>query len=196
MKTTLNLVFVIALSLLANSVFSAGNLKLNVFQLDEGRALVNVSSLTNSTFSLSLTDDQGNTVYYQENEGLGQNFSKIFNLSELDNGNYRLKVTCNDLSSERSIQKSNNYFVIGDEKTTIRPYFGLNKNILMYSYLNYDKEKVTFRLYKDDTEIFDKKLGTIFSIQQALDLSKLNQGDYEAVLNAGDKQFLYNIEIK
>lgn len=196
MKTILNVVFVIALSMVVNSAFSAGNLKLNVFQLNEVKALVNVSSVTNSPFNLSLNDDKGNIVYYQENEGAGKDFCKIFNFSELDNGTYKLKVVCDNLSSERLIQKSNNCFVIGDEMTTIKPFFGLANNILRYSYLNYNKENVFFRLYKNDTMFFEKTLGSEFSIQQALNLSKLDRGDYEAIVTAGDNQFVYNIEIK
>ncbi len=196
MKTTLNLLFTFAFIAAINSAFAAGNLKLNILLLNQQRAAVYISSLTNDMFSLSLTDERGNMVYYRENEGSGENYRKVFNFAELENGTYRLKVVCNDLSSERLIQKMNNSFVIGDEKTTIIPYFGFGSNILRCSYLNFNKETVTFHLYKNDNLLFDKSLGNEFSIQQALDLSKLNRGDYEAVLNAGEKQFIYNVKIR
>ncbi len=196
MKTTLHVLFAFALAMAINSAFAAGNLKLNIYLLNEQQAIVNISSLTNDMFSLSLTDDKGNIVYYRENEGSGEDYRKIFNFSDIENGTYRLKVVCNDLTSERLIRKMNSGFVIGEERTTIVPYFGFGSNILKCSYLNFNKETVTFHLYKNDNLLFDKSMGNGFSIQEALDLSKLNKGNYEAVLNAGEKQFIYNIEIR
>jgi hypothetical protein len=196
MKTILNVLFTFAFLLVINSVFAVGNLKLNVSMQNSQNAIVDISSYSDEMFSLSLIDENGNTLYYRENEGSGKNFQKIFDLSKLENGTYRLKVVCNSISSERLIQKTNNNFLVGDESTTIAPYFEFNNNILKCTYLNFSKEKVVLHIFNSDSELFDKALGTEFTIHHGVDLSKLEPGDYTAVLNAGLKQFAYNIDVK
>ena len=62
--------------------------------------------------------------------------------------------------------------------------------------MNYSQEKAVFHLYADNYEIYTRNMGEDFIIQQALDLSKLNKGEYLAVLTAGNEQFSYNVEIK
>lgn len=196
MKTILNVCVILILALFSNSLLAAGNLVLNVLPISEQKALINISTLENSMLNISLTDENGNIVYYQESDVPVNEFSKVFNFSKLDNGNYRFKVVCRELTSERLIQKSTNQVAVGKEMTTIQPYFGIDEQILKCSYLNFDKEHVTFHLYRGDDELFVKSMGKDFKVQQALSLAKLNKGEYQAVLNAGNKQFTYNIEIK
>jgi len=67
---------------------------------------------------------------------------------------------------------------------------------LKCSYLNFEKDNVTLTFYKNDEQIYSKKIGRDFNIQQALDLTKLDKGIYQAVLYAGGKQFEYPLEIQ
>jgi hypothetical protein len=196
MKTILNVCVILTLVLFSNVLLAVGNLKLNVLPISDQKALVSILSLENSVLNISLTDENGNIVYYHESDVVVDEFSKIFNFSKLDNGNYKLKVVCGDFTTERLIQKSADRVSVGDEMTTIQPYFGIKGNVLKCSYLNFDKEYVVFHLFKNNTELYTKPIGKHFDVQQALNLSKLNKGDYEAVLTAGDRQFTYRLEIK
>jgi len=196
MKTALKVTFVLALALIASNLFATGNLKLNIHPLNEEKAVVSISALTNSDLKITITDDRGNIVYYQENEGQDGNYRRVYNFSELEEGIYNMKVVSADLTAERQIQKVKNDIVVGGEKTTLKPFFGVDDNILRCSYMNYDKENTIFRFYNDDQEIYTRNMGNNFVVQQALDLSKLTKGEYRAVLTAGNEQFTYNIEVK
>lgn len=196
MKTTLKVTLVLALALLAGNLFASGNLKLNIHPLNDEKAFVSISALTNADLKISITDDCGNLVYYQESEAPATNYRKVFNFSELENGIYSMKVVSNDLVTERQIKKTTNNIAIGDERTVGKPFFCVDDNILKYSYMNYAQENIVFHLYGNDQEIYKRNVGSDFIVQQALGLSKLRQGQYQAVLTAGNEQFTYNIEVK
>jgi len=196
MKTTLKVTFALALALVANTLLAVGNLKLNILPLNEKKAVVSISSLTNSNLNITITDDKGNIVYYQENDDQTGNYRKVFSFSELENGNYCMKVVSNELSTERQIKKTPDNIVIGDERTVGKPFFGVDDNILRCSYMNYARENAVFHLYSDNNEIYTRNIGDNFIIQRALDLSKLSKGEYLAVLTAGNEHFTYNFVIK
>ncbi len=196
MKTTLKVTLVLALGLVASNLFAVGNLKLNILPLNEKKAMVSIASLTNSDLNITITDDRGNIVYYKENDGQTGNFRKVFDFSELENGAYYMKAVSNGMTTERQIQKENNSITIGDERTTLKPFFGVDDNILRCSYMNYSLEPIVFHFYKNDQELYTRNLGGNFVVQQALNISKLSKGQYQAVLSAGNEQFTYNIEVK
>lgn len=196
MKTTMKVTLVLALALLAGNLFASGNLKLNIHPLNDEKAFVSISALTNADLKISITDDWGNIVYYQESEVPTSDYRKVFNFSELENGTYNMKVVSNDLATERQIKKTTDNIVIGDERTVGKPFFGVDDNILRCSYMNYAQENTVFHLYANNQEIYNRNIGNNFIVQQALGLSKLAKGEYQAVLTAGNEQFTYNIEVK
>jgi predicted AAA+ superfamily ATPase len=65
-----------------------------------------------------------------------------------------------------------------------------------FVYLNFEKDQVTLTFYKNNEQIYSKEIGRDFNIHHALNLSKLDKGDYKAVLYAGGKQFKYPIEVQ
>jgi len=196
MKTTLKVTFVFALVFAASNLFATGNLKLNILPLNEKKAAVSISTLSNSKLNITIIDDKAKIVYYHESEEESGDYYKIFNFSELEDGTYFMKVVSNGLTTERQIQKGNNNILVGDEKTTLKPFFGVDNNILRCSYMNYDKENTVFHFYSNKQEVYTRNIGNNFIVQQALDLSKLEKGEYKAVLSAGEEQFTYNVEIK
>jgi len=105
-------------------------------------------------------------------------------------------VVSNDLTAERPFEKSHGLIKVGEEKTTLEPFFGYEDGILRCSYLNFTKEDMTLYFFKNNEPIYSKEIGRDFNVQQALNLSKLGKGTYEAVLTAGGKQFTYPIEIQ
>jgi len=196
MKTMLKVTFLFALVAFANTLFAAGNLKLNILPVNAEKALVAISSLSDSNFNITITDNNDNIVYYRENSGTGEYYRKIYNFSNLEDGTYKLTVVSDDLTAERQFNKSHGKIKVGEEKTTLEPFFGYEAGILRCSYLNFSKEDMTLHFFKDNDPIYSKKIGRDFNIQQALDLSKLGRGTYEAVLSADGKQFSYPIQIQ
>lgn len=196
MKTMLKVALLFACVALANTLFAAGNLNVNILPLNNEKAVVAISSLSNSDLSITITNDEGDIVYYRENAGQYENYRRVFNFSDLEDGTYKLKVVSGDLTGERQFQKKHDKISVGNEKTTLKPFFGYRDNILRCTYLNFTNEDVVLHFYDNNQEILYEKVVTGFSIQEAINLSKLKKGNYEAVLTAGNKLYSYNLEIK
>lgn len=196
MKTILKLTGVLALVAVVNVVFASGNITLNMIPLKNEKAAVAISTLSNSNFNVTITDDKGQVFYYQENTDQADIFQKVYNFENLEDGIYKLTVLSEGVTTERQFQKQHGRILVGDEKTTMKPFFGYEGDLLRCSYLNFDNDKVTLNFYGANGELLSKQFGKEFSIQQALNLSKLDKGSYDAVLTAGDKQFTYNIEVE
>jgi len=196
MKTTLKVTFLFALVAFASTLFASGNLKVNILPVNAEKALVAISTLSDSNFNITITDDNDHIVYYRENTDPGENYRKVYNFSDLEDGTYKLTVVSNDLTAERQFEKSHGLIKVGEEKTTLEPFFGYEDGILRCSYLNFTKEDMTLYFFKNNEPIYSKEIGRDFNVQQALNLSKLGKGTYEAVLTAGGKQFTYPIEIQ
>lgn len=196
MKTMLKVTLLFALVAFANTLFATGNLKVNMLPINAEKAVVAISTLSNSNFSITIVDEENRIVYYQEATDQGAGYRKVYNFSDLDDGTYKLTVESNDLSSERQFQKSHGAIKVGEEKTTLEPFFGYEDGILRCSYLNFTKENMTLHFFENDELIYAKNFGRNFNVQQALDLTKLDKGSYVAILVAGEKQFSYPIQIQ
>jgi hypothetical protein len=196
MKTMLKVTFLFAFVAFANTLFASGNLKVNILPLDAEKAVVAISTLSNSNFNITIADDQGQIVYYQENSNPGENYRKVYNFSDLEDGTYKLTVVSDDMTSERQFKKSHRIINVGEEKTTIEPYFGYEDGILRCSYLNFNKENMSLRFFKNNELIYTKDIGRNFNLQEAMNLSKLDKGNYEAVLSAGGNEYSYPIVIQ
>jgi len=196
MKTMLKVTFLFALVAFANTLFAAGNLKVNIVPVKAEKALVAISKLSDSNFNITIADANGQIVFYKENSNPSENYRQVYDFSDLENGTYYLTVVSNDLTTERQFSLSYGQITVGEEKTTLQPFFRYQAGILKCSYLNFEKDKVTLTFLKNDEQIYSKKIGRDFNIHHALNLSKLDKGEYKAVLYAGEKQFKYPIEIQ
>jgi len=196
MKTMLKVTFLFALVAFANTLFAVGNLEVNILPGKADKAIVAISTLSNSNFNITIADADDNIVYYQENLSAGENYRKVYDFSDLVDGIYKLTVLSNNLTTERQFNLSQGQITVGKEETTLAPFFGYQAGILKCSYLNFEKDNVTLTFYKNEEQIYSKKIGRDFNILQALDLTKLDKGIYQAVLYAGGKQFEYPLEIQ
>lgn len=196
MKTMLKVTFLFALVAFANTLFATGNLKVNILPVNAEKALVDISTLSDSNFNITITDNNNCIVYYHENLSPAENYRKLYNFSDLEDGTYKLTVVSKDITSERQFNKLHGRISVGEEKTTLEPFFGYEDGILRCTYLNFTKENVTIYFFKNDELLYTKNIGRVFNMQEAMNLSKLDKGNYEAVLYAGGKQFTYPLAIQ
>lgn len=187
MKTILKMTLVFAFVAFANTLFAIGNLKVNIQPISAEKALVAISSLTDSNLKITVEDSHGRIVYYKEVAEPTGDYQKIYDFSDLESGNYKLSVESDRLTAERSFEIKNWKIEVGNEKTTLEPFFGYNDGLLRCSYLNFQKENLTLYFYDKQQLIFTKEIGRNFNVSEALNLSKLNKGTYTAVLSTDRK---------
>jgi hypothetical protein len=196
MKTILKVTLAFAFVAFANTLFATGNLKVNIQPISAEKALVAISSLTDSNLKITVEDSQGRIVYYKEVDEPTGDYKKVYDFSDLDAGNYKLSVESDRLTSERSFEIKNWKIEVGNEKTTIEPFFGYNDGLLRCSYLNFPKDDLTLYFFDQKQLIYTKEIGRNFNVSEALNLSKLDKGNYTAILSTKDKDYSYDIDIK
>jgi len=196
MKTILKVTLLFAFVAFANTLFAAGNLVLNIIPLSSEKAVVAISSLTDSNLKISVKDDMGRLVYYKEISDPSSNYRKVYNFSDLEEGQYSLSVESNNLTTERPFEINHKTIKVGEEKTMLEPFFTFEDGYLKYSYLNFNKENVTLYFFEKNQLVYSKKMGRDFNVNSALNLSKLREGNYVAIIAAGGKEYSYPIEIR
>lgn len=195
MKTMLKCTLVIALFAVANTIFASGNLRVNIQPVANEKAVVLISSLTESSLKISVTDNLGRLVYFKESAEPSGNYRKVFDFSGLENGEYLLAVESGDLTTVRPFEVSRGVIKVGKEKTTIEPFFAYDNGLLRCTYLNFPKENLKLSFFDKNTLIYTKDIGRNFNVCEGFNLSKLEEGKYTAVLSTGGKEYTYEIDI-
>ncbi|MDP3914670.1 MAG: hypothetical protein Q8R96_13135 [Bacteroidota bacterium] len=196
MKTILKVTLMFAFVAFANTLFAVGNLKVNIIPLSSEKAVVAISSLTDSNLKISVTDDMGRLVYYKETTTPSANYRQVYNFSNLEVGKYNLSVVSDNLTAELPFEINHKTITVGEEKTMLEPFFTYEDGYLKFSYLNFNKENVTLYFFEKNQLIYSKKIGHDFNVNSALNLSKLREGNYVAILAADGKEYSYPIEIR
>ncbi len=195
MKTMFKVTLLFALLICANTLFATGNLKVNIIPMKDEKAVVAISALSNTSFKMTLTNNEGHVVYYLENSEQSNNYKKVYNFSDLDDGYYKLTVVSEGMTSERPFRKFRGVIKVGEERTTLKPFFAYEDGRLKFSYLNFPKDDLNLYFYKKNELIYTQNIGREFNISKALNLTKLDRGNYEVVLATKDEVFSYPINI-
>jgi hypothetical protein len=194
MKTMVKGTFVIALLIMTNTLFAAGNLRVNILPVSSEKAVLAVSTLYSSNFNISVADANGMIVFAQENTGPTEGYLVEFGLSDLKEGKYKLMVVCNDVTSERPFIKTEDGIKVGKEKTMIKPFFGYKNGMLKCTYLNFPKENMHLYFLKGKQLLYSKELGKVFNVTEGMNLSRLEKGNYEVILSAGGRDYSFRVD--
>ena len=194
MKTILKATWVFAFAAFGSTLFAAGNLKVNILPVSSEKALFSVSTLCDDNFKMTVTDAMGTIVYNDENNGPAIDHIEEFNMSDLKDGKYKLTVVCGNLTSERMFNISGDGVKVGKEKTIIQPFFGYQDGILRCTYLNFPKENLTLYFLKKNQLLYSKELGKTFNVTEGINLSRLEKGNYEVILSAGDQEYSFRVD--
>lgn len=194
MSTILNVTLVFAFAAFANTLFAAGNLKVNILPASTKKAVIAVSTCCNSNFSISVENEEGRIVYSKLDLEPVEDYLTEFDLSVLDDGKYKLKVVSQDITTERAFRKTDVGIKVGNEKTILKPFFGYNDGILRCTYLNFQKENLTLYFLKKNQLLYTKELGKTFNVTEGMNLSRLGRGNYEVILLAGDREYSFRVD--
>ncbi|MBA4409683.1 MAG: hypothetical protein C0397_09700 [Odoribacter sp.] len=194
MKTILKVTLVFAFAAFANTLFAAGNLSVNILSASAKKAIIAVSTCCNSNFSISVANEEGRIFYSKENLEPTEDYLTEFDLSALEDGKYTLKAVSQDITTERTFRKTDEGIKVGKEKTKLKPFFGYQDGILRCTYLNFPKENLTLYFLKKNQLLYSKELGKTFSVTEGINLSRLEKGNYEVILSAGDQEYSFRVD--
>ncbi len=167
--------------------------KVNILPLKDEQALITVVNEKAAYFELGIYTANGEMVYYKQTNEQLKDYSKVYDFKNLAKGKYVLSLRINDTQVTNDFEVSGNQVKIGQKKITYDPYFSFENNELKLSYLNFEQQNLKLYIYGRNGLVYEKSLGRDFSIIKGLDLSKLEKGSYNIVLNTPGKEFSYNV---
>lgn len=180
----------------ANTLMAGGNLKVNILPLTAEKAVVAISNAAASNFQISIENEKGEFVYFMETDADNKDFRKVFDFSNLEKGDYKLSVTVDEATTERSFKIDNTNIAVGKEKSILEPFFAYKDGVLKLSYLNYSEENLSLNFYDKNELVYSKELGKKFNVNEGFNLSKLEEGNYSVVLSTDDKNYSYLVNVE
>lgn len=168
--------------------------KMNVVPLTADRAVVSIQNETAAMFKLSIYAENGDLVYYKQSAKPLNNYQKVFDFKNLENGIYTMNLKVNDTRVSKEFAVASNEITIGESKFRFDPYFNFSDEVLKLSYLNFDSESFSLSIYNEEGVVYQTKLGNDFALTTGYDLSALSSGKYEVVMSSLSNEFSFNLE--
>ncbi len=196
MKNLKTILAGLALVLISGAAWATGNMKVNIVSTENNRTTVQIINVADSFYELELQNEYGDVVFYKRTKTSVTNYSKQYDFSKLDDGNYKLTVQGTDEKMENNLSIKKGQVEVLNQTKEIEPFFALNDNRLELSWLNFEQENLRILIYDKSNLLFEKKLEPNFAVNYALDLSKLKSGNYDAVLVTEDSYFEYQVTKK
>lgn len=162
--------------------FAADLPKMNVIQVEADKALVAYDASEATPLEITLTNCHGDILYFKRTKQRYSEYQKIFDFSELGDGNYCVSVNYGNQSVNRDVNIVDDKIAVGPAQQLFEPSFKLDGDMLGISFLNSPQKPVFVNVYQDGKFVNGMKLGKDLCIQKRLDLSRLKKGEYEIVL--------------
>lgn len=186
-------VVVVLVAVLAVKVSAKEAPKVKVVPFDTESAVISIDNATKAFTQLSIENEAGDMLFYNEGAISSSEYSKAFNFKNLRNGAYRVVVKNGATETSVNFKIENGKIAVEESATASLPYIEYKNDILKFSLLNEGSKKVVFSLSDESGTIFTKNLGNEFGISTGFNLNKLEPGNYTVIVSAGDKTFNYNI---
>lgn len=183
--------------LVSGSAMANGILNVNVIPGKNEEALVDITNAVNNKYEIVLQNSNGEVVYIDRSKSPVSDFQKMYDFSKLNDGKYTFSVKLgNETKLTNIVVKNGKAQIVGNEEQ-IAPYFKLNGKVLDLSFLNFSKKGMKVLVYNDGSDdlVYKENVAPTFAFHQALDLSKLSPGTYDAVLQSSNNSYAYTIRI-
>ncbi len=197
MKTIKTITMMIALTVIANIALGTGtgNLKVNILPLTAERAVVSILNNAESKFEITIKSYDGDVLYNKQIKDSNE-YTKVYDFSELASGDYKLIVDIDGEIREREFSIDDEKIIVGKVRSIVKPFFTFSDNILRIAYLNYSNNDVKLSIYDAGTLIYDKSYEKTFSVNEGLNLSKLEKGNYLVVLSDDKASYDYTVMVQ
>ena len=166
--------------------------KMNVIPLSPDKAVVAITNEKPAYFEVSIETPKGDLVYYKKSSKPLTEYQKTFDFKNLENGDYVISLKVNDTELSKDLHVNSKQILVGESILKFDPYFVFSDNVLKFSLLNVEQENFRFALYNNGVLVYQKKLGSDYSLQKGFNLSKLEKGEYTVILSSLSKEYSYN----
>ena len=187
-KTSILTIFAVALVFIATA---SDKPRTHVRSLNADQVLVTVQSEEASKMEVSIEDNNGNIVYYKRSKKPIDSYAKIFNVQQLEDGDYSLALTVNDRVIKRNLAIYNEKISVGEEQDLIPPFFTFDGEKLILAHLNFENENYVVEITGREGSIYKASVGNDTSVNAKYDLSRIRNGNYELILSSANNDYKY-----
>lgn len=192
MKTNFWVFFTLAIFVVATG-YATETPKMNITSSNEDKILVAFESQTPCPVEITVTDNNGEIVYYWRSESYKNEVNHQVNTKKLGKGtfNVALNYGCRSINRELCINRKE--VIIGPAVQLMEPFFCFKDNKLNVSFLNVANKNVYLNVYKDGMHYDGFVFGKGADIQKSIDFSNAEKGKYEVVLTDYFKEHYYTV---
>ncbi len=159
------------------------------------RAVVTVASVADGKYNLTVESTNGLNVYYDEVMKSPEMFSKIFDFSNLEDGEYTLKIKSNNEEKTRNFTIENGKIkVYYDEKE--KPSLDLNGDKATFTVPNTMKLDYSIRVVNERGEELFYTSDNNENIKKVFDFSKVAAGKYQILASSRKANYSFDYEKK
>jgi hypothetical protein len=169
--------------------------KIKVIAVEPEKAMVVYSASAETPLEITLSNKQGEVLYFKRTEKRCSEYSKVFDFSQLGDGIYDICINYGNKSVGRTLTLKDQVFNIGPSEQHFEPLFTLKDDKLNVSFLNCCLKPVTLHVYKKGRHIESVRLGKDLAIQKCFDLSELKKGEYDIVLSGFYKDHRFRAQL-
>ncbi|NRD18446.1 hypothetical protein HNV08_00180 [Winogradskyella eckloniae] len=145
---------------------------------------------------ISVSDAFGEVIYSAEINNNG-NLIKLFDFTQLKNGEYNVEVTKDFEIEVNTILVKNNIVSILDsnKKTIFTPVVRNEESRILVSKLALDAEKMEVEIYFEDELIHTESVEGETILNRVYKLDETLKGNYTTVIRSNDRVFVKNFRI-
>ncbi len=206
MKTRLFFILILAVSLFTNTIkaengsfsYDLGggtNVKISAI-LNTKAVVVSLTNVTNEEVTIVLEGEEG-TLITEKVKGM-PNFSKKYNLINLNKGSYRVIVTKKATKTIQPFELTNNSVVLfeSERKEKFMPNVNQNGTKLDVNVLLGKFSNIKVNIYDNEgRKVYDDINYVVMMLHKRYDLSKLASGGYVVEVIAGDETQYFPITL-
>lgn len=193
MKTKKGL-FTILAALAVTLTMAGEKPKISVRPLDADRLLMTIVTPKASEMEVTIDDKSGDIVYYGYWDSPEQTFKKIFDMKNLANGKYAMKLEVDGLTSEQELTVSHNKLSVSNTKEFVPACFQSDNQQLTLTYENLENKKCDLEIYGKNGLVHQTSFRPAGQIYAHYDISKLEEGNYTVYLNSPNENFEFAFE--
>lgn len=153
-----------------------------------------LDNVSTQSVSVNIIDRSGIIVFGSEKK-VAKRFSQKYNLENLPNGDYTLRVATFTRIIEQPITINNSGVTMNqqEEKIIFKPMIKMNGQYLEINHLA-DYKTVTLKILNDSNQkIYSTSIDNQLKIHKSFNLSKLEKGKYSLVYRVDGKTFYESI---
>ncbi|MCT4589055.1 MAG: hypothetical protein N4A71_14630 [Carboxylicivirga sp.] len=165
-----------------------------------GHSIISVINKDFNYSNMNLFCNTSGESFLRESISAKPSIQKLVDLNELDNGNYTIELSGKNGSVQKEfkvqygqihIEANEDVF---EEARNMKFLFDEEKNNLIVSYINPNKNDLTIKLentdWNEDFEVIEA--GNKLGYSGVFNLNKLRKGNYRATLISGDRSYHYD----